>query len=147
MVEVALLVPWIFFLFVGVLDMGFYSYAIITSENAARVAALQTSTDPTSSTNSGLACTIAMNEMQTLTNVAGKSTCANGAVSSGNPVAVTATCSNITTGGACSDACSTGDDCSAKVSVVYLSIPMIPIPGILPAQMTITRNAEMRVGG
>ena len=38
MVEVALLAPWIFFLFVGVFDMGFYSYMAICVENAARAA-------------------------------------------------------------------------------------------------------------
>ena len=29
MVEVALLSPWIFFLFVGIFDFGFYAFAVI----------------------------------------------------------------------------------------------------------------------
>ncbi len=32
--------PWIFFLFVGVFDLGFYSYDAIAVQNAARVAAM-----------------------------------------------------------------------------------------------------------
>lgn len=36
-IEVALLSPWIFFLFVGTLDMGFYTHALIATQNAARV--------------------------------------------------------------------------------------------------------------
>src|SRR3984957_15436190 len=39
-VEVALLAPWIFFLFVGIFDFGFYAYAAICTQNAARVVAL-----------------------------------------------------------------------------------------------------------
>ena len=38
-VEVALLSPWIFFLFVGIFDFGFYAYAAICTQNAARAAA------------------------------------------------------------------------------------------------------------
>ena len=39
-VEVALMAPWIFFLFVGVFDCGFYAFALIGTQNAARQAAL-----------------------------------------------------------------------------------------------------------
>src|SRR5438128_767679 len=38
-IEIALLAPWIFFLFAGTLDMGFYLSALIATQNAARVAA------------------------------------------------------------------------------------------------------------
>ena len=34
-VEFAFLVPWFVFLFVGVLDMGYYNYALITAQSAA----------------------------------------------------------------------------------------------------------------
>ncbi len=37
LVEVALLAPWIFFLFVGIFDFGFYAYAAICTQNAARI--------------------------------------------------------------------------------------------------------------
>ena len=36
----ALVAPFIFFLFAGALDMGYYMYAAIAVENAARVAVL-----------------------------------------------------------------------------------------------------------
>ena len=35
-VETALMMPWLAFIFVGVLDFGFYSYACICTQNAAR---------------------------------------------------------------------------------------------------------------
>ena len=44
--------PWIFFLFMGTLDFGFYAYAIIATQNAARVAVMQTSLNSTTAANS-----------------------------------------------------------------------------------------------
>src|SRR2546428_1434750 len=55
-IEVSLMAPWIFFLFMGTLDFGFYSYAIIATQNAARVAVIQTSINPTTSTHNTIAC-------------------------------------------------------------------------------------------
>jgi Flp pilus assembly protein TadG len=43
MLEAALLLPWVLFLFVGAFDLGFYNYALISTQNAARVAAWYTS--------------------------------------------------------------------------------------------------------
>src|SRR5690348_3763138 len=40
--EAAFLMPWLIFLFIGAFDMGFYSYALICTENAARVATMYT---------------------------------------------------------------------------------------------------------
>ncbi|HEY3376701.1 MAG TPA: TadE family protein, partial [Armatimonadota bacterium] len=48
MVEVTLMAPWIVFLFIGIFDFGFYAYAAICTQNAARAVALasaQTSVD------------------------------------------------------------------------------------------------------
>src|SRR5260370_16771519 len=53
-IEVTLMAPWIFFLFVGTLDFGFYSYAIIATQNAARIAVMRTSQTPTTSTDTTL---------------------------------------------------------------------------------------------
>ena len=39
LVEISLLAPWILFLFVGMFDMGMYTYSMIGVENAVRVAA------------------------------------------------------------------------------------------------------------
>jgi Flp pilus assembly protein TadG len=38
-VEFSLMAPWILFLFAGAFDWGFYAYALISVQNAARVAA------------------------------------------------------------------------------------------------------------
>jgi TadE-like protein len=35
-----MLLPWVLFLFVGAYDWGFYAHALISTENAARTAAL-----------------------------------------------------------------------------------------------------------
>jgi len=43
LIEITLLCPWFLFLFVGVVDLGFYTYSLIGVENAARVAAEYTS--------------------------------------------------------------------------------------------------------
>ena len=40
-VEAALLMPWICFLFVGILDSGFYTYGAMATQNAARAVAIQ----------------------------------------------------------------------------------------------------------
>ncbi len=42
-IEMALLMPWLVFLFVGILDFGFYTYAAICTQSAARAAAVATS--------------------------------------------------------------------------------------------------------
>src|ERR1700756_1448468 len=69
-VEVALLAPWIFFLFVGIFDLGFYAYAIICTQNAARAAATQTASS-VGVQSASIACDAAWNELRGLPNVAG----------------------------------------------------------------------------
>jgi len=39
-VEAALMMPWLAFLFMGVFDFGFYAYASICTQNAARAVAV-----------------------------------------------------------------------------------------------------------
>src|ERR1700692_4984233 len=73
--EVTLLAPFIFFLFAGVLDMGFYSYALISTENAARVAAMYNSTGTSTAADSAGACTYALAELNSMSNVRGLSGC------------------------------------------------------------------------
>jgi len=152
-VEVALLSPWIFFLFVGIFDLGFYTYAVICTQNAARAAATQTAASVGVQLNS-TACDGAWDELKGLPNVAGiTKNCAQ------LPVIVTQTtlCTQGTvrpstiacTGGPCAD-CGNGTDptgraASSRVAVQYQSIPMVPIPGILTNRLTITRIAEMRI--
>jgi Flp pilus assembly protein TadG len=129
MVEVALIIPCIVFLFVGALDMGFYCYGLITVESAARVAALYTSSNSTTVADSSGACSYVLAELKSLPNV-GSSITSCGA----NPITVTAQ----STAGA-------GGSSASIVSITYQSLPMIPIPGLLAAQFTWTRTVKMPV--
>ena len=125
MLELVLLGPWIFFLFVGVLDWGFYSYALICLQSAARTAALYTSTNAGTAADATNACRLVLAEMKSLPNV--------GSVCGSNPVVTAAAIS--------------GPDSAAatSVAVTYTSVSLIPIPGILRQQFTITRVVKMRL--
>jgi Flp pilus assembly protein TadG len=151
LVEVSLLAPWIFFLFVGVLDMGFYCYALICTENAARAAAIQTAADQYSQTDT-IACNAALNELNYMPNVVGVTTCG------ASPVVVTRTLrcgsavSGITgcvtgtpTSPAPADSAQSTATASSFVTVTYTTVPLIPIPGALAGQFTFARTSEMRI--
>ena len=128
MLELVLFAPWFMLLFVGALDWGYYSSALISVQAAARSAALYTSGSAGVSNDSATACTIVLGEIRKLPNIgSGVTTCGS------NPV-VTAT---TVTG---------PDSLSAtQVSVTYQSISLIPIPGALAKQFTVTRIVTMRV--
>jgi len=127
MMELAFLSPWIIFLFVGLFDWGFYAYSLITLENAARSAASWNANhnQPTNVTD---ACTIATSEMQSLVNMGGVTTC------TGSPVSVSAT-----------QVIGPDNDPAAMVAVTYTTPRLIPIPGILRNQYTITRTVTMKL--
>jgi Flp pilus assembly protein TadG len=128
-IEVSLMAPWIFFLFMGTLDFGYYAYAIIATQNAARVAVMRTSLNSTTAANSTLACQYALTELNTLPNASSLNTCG------GLPVIVNAT----------SIVDADGNN-SSQVAVTYQSINMIPIPGFT-GRLTLTRTAQMRLKG
>src|SRR5215813_3144392 len=81
MLELALLSPWIVFLFVGALDWGFYAYSLIALENATRSAAVYTSASTGNSTDSATACQILVNQMSTVINMSGVNTCSGAPLS------------------------------------------------------------------
>jgi hypothetical protein len=128
----ALFAPWIFFLMIGAFDWGFYSYALICTQSAARVAAEYTSASPATAGDSSTACTLALNVMQDLPNVGTSTT----SCSASGPVSVTATSYTASAGSTAS-----------KVSVTYQSNTLIPIPGLLTNQLTVTRSVIMRLRG
>ena len=158
--EVTLMMPWILFLFIGVLDAGFYSYAAITTENAARVAANQIAKSPGFGPN---ACELVVPEMNWLPNVKNASTpCASGTtVSPGTPIGVcVGTLSNTASTPCgfqratppkdpcvqkCADCCLDNAATSALVAVTYHTAKMVPVPGILTNQLTLRRFVEMRI--
>ncbi len=138
-VEFAFFVPYLLFLFVGTFDWGFYSWALLATENAARTAALYTSSSSSTAGNTTAACAIATAELADAPNIAAKPTVFNGSFGSatctGAPLTVTAT------------SVSAGADGSAasQVSVTYQTPQLIPIPGVLTGQISITRVVQMRV--
>jgi hypothetical protein len=125
--EVALLAPFIFFMFSGALDMGFYEVSLIATQNAARVAAEYTSKGASTAADSASACTYVLDEMKSISNVRNLTSCG------ASPLVVTATSV-------------TGVDGSpaSSVSVTYTSDKMIAIPG-LTNRLTVTRTVQMRI--
>ena len=112
----------------GTLDVGIYSYSLVALENAVRVSSMYTSKSPSLASDQAGACTKVLAEMTNLPNLVGVSTC--GAA----PLIVTA--SSVT-----------GPDGqpASKVAVTYRTLSLIPIPGLMLGQMTITRESTMRV--
>lgn len=128
--EMALMLPWYLFLFVGTFDWGYYAHALISTESAARVAALYTSQSAATAANQSVACILANEELRVSQNISssGTPTCAS------SPLVVTA-------------ASVTGPDNSSasQVSVTYTTVSLIPIPLLLPAQATFYRVITMRL--
>jgi Flp pilus assembly protein TadG len=124
--EGALFLPWFIFLFIGAFDWGFYAHALISTENAARVAALYTSTSSTTADDSATACSYALAQLKTAPNIGSLSTCQN------LPLIVTA-------------AKVTGPDgqWASEVVITYRTTQLIPIPGLLMGQATIRRVCQM----
>jgi hypothetical protein len=129
MLEMVLFSPWVFLLFIGALDWGFYATALVSVQAGLRSAVLYTSAKTAQANDSTTACNIMLNEMRKLPNVGNSKTCP-----STNP-SVTAVLVN------------SGPDTkpASKVTVTYTSISLIPIPGLLKKQFTLTRSATMRV--
>ena len=128
LIELTLLSPWIFFLFVGIVDLGFYSYALISVENAARIGAEYCAQNSASASDATGACTKVLAELQNLSNVANLTSC------SAAPLIVTATSGNGPDG-----------NTATTVTVTYQSISLIPIPGLLQSQLNVNRAVQMRV--
>jgi Flp pilus assembly protein TadG len=124
-IEIVLIAPWVFFLFIGALDWGFYASALISVEAAARSAALYTSTSVAAASDSSGARTIVVQELQKVPNVTDT-----------NP-SVTAT---LLDGGSSPDGTK-----ASQVAVTYTTISLVPLPGLLRQQFTFTRTVTMRV--
>jgi Flp pilus assembly protein TadG len=127
-IEITLLMPWFVFLFVGAFDWGFYAHALISVENAARVAVLYTSGSSATAGDQATACTLSLQELSVTANVPSSGTCTS------LPVIVTATAV-------------TGADGkpASEVSVTYQTLSLIPIPGVLNNQFTLRRTTQMRL--
>jgi Flp pilus assembly protein TadG len=137
-VEFSLMLPWLLFLFTGIFDFGFYAYALIAVENAARVAVLHSAADTATAADQGGACTLAVRELTGLPNVKApySGTC------TADPITVTSLYCDASTPCAGTSGSVDGGP-AAFVSVTYRMPPMfrIPIPGV----SYITLTAEMRL--
>jgi Flp pilus assembly protein TadG len=133
-IEVALLAPWILFLFVGMFDMGMYTYSMMGVENAARVAAEYTSKSPTVAADSTGALAIVCREVAMLPNVGTSANC------NSNTGSVQVTATALGTSPASVDG-----KPATQVSVTYSGNQLIPIPGLLMGKLNITRTIQMRV--
>ena len=80
------MLPWYVFLFVGAVDMGLYSYALISVQSAARVGAIYCSTSATACPDNTTACHYALAQLVDLPNVPSTITTCNA-----SPVTVTVT--------------------------------------------------------
>jgi Flp pilus assembly protein TadG len=123
--EMAMIAPWAFLLFIGALDWGFYAYSLISLQAATRAAVLYTATKNTTAADTDTACTIVLAELSKLPNM--HTVCGT------NPIVTAVSI--------------TGPDAAAasQVTVTYQTMRMIPIPGLLSGQFTITRTAKMRL--
>lgn len=127
--ELALFSPVMIFLFIGALDLGFYCYALVCTESAARVAAEATAASSALSASSSTACTAALGVMSNLPNYSSlPSTC--------NAVPLKVTASSVT---------ASDGSAASQVAVKYQTNSLIPIPGLLMGQLTVQRVVSMPV--
>lgn len=132
----ALMMPWYLFFFIGTYDWGYYAHALISTESAARVAALYTSQSSAKASDQATACILANEELRVISNVSntGTPTCAS------SPVVVTAVQAGTGQTTASADTLP-----ASQVAVTYTTLNLIPIPGLLQKSATFYRVVQMRL--
>ena len=133
MIEFCLLMPWYIFLFAGTFDFGFYSYALIATSNAARVGAVYCSAGSSTCASNTYTCTnYVIPQLSYMPNIKSAVTTCNA-----SPITVTI---SYPAAASCPDL----NSC-ASVTVTYVTPQLVPIPGIFPGQLTITKTVQMRL--
>ena len=127
-IEVGLMAPWIFLLFIAIFDFGFIAYALISVQNAARGAALATAASPAARLDS-VACNYVLQELRSLPNADEMPGDCSAA-----PLSVQVT-----------PFVDAENKAASRVTVNYRTVALIPIPWMDPP--AITRVAEARVYG
>ena len=130
-VEFSLMAPWIFFLFVGALDFGFFLYALVSVQNAARVAALNAGFSIVSASSQNEACYYARRELVMMPNAQAFSLTCDQA-----PLIVRVAPTTDADGSP-----------SSRVQVSYQTVQLVPIPGLVGGQQTINRQVDVKVYG
>jgi Flp pilus assembly protein TadG len=115
----------LFFFLLGAVDMGFYCYALIAVQDAARTVALFASSEIGSGDYAD-ACQNLLANLKSMPNLHGVTTCSS--------LPLTLTVTSIT-----------GPDGqpAAQVMVSYQTIQLIPLPTV-PGRLTITRTVTAR---
>jgi Flp pilus assembly protein TadG len=153
-VEFALMMPWLAFIFVGVIDFGFYAYAAICTESAARVAGIYASGSlglaNSAAASNTVVCPQVLGELKGLPNIPNTlTTCASGpgGITNAQPVAVVTAVLTCATSPKAADCTASPlvSPSSVQLAVTYQSVPMIPIPGVMMNRLTLTRIAEVRI--
>jgi hypothetical protein len=130
------MLPWIAIAFIGVLNFGFCAYGLIATQNAARAIAVWGSATHTNAQNISsqasltTMCNYAIGELQYAPNVG---TSVNSCTGS-SPISVSATYN------------ASGADLlpTLTVSVTY-TVSLMPVPGISPSSLAITRTVQLPV--
>jgi Flp pilus assembly protein TadG len=128
LIEASLMMPMLFFLFLGMTNFGFYIYAFIEVGNAARVAAQFTANGLGG--NQAAACQAALRELKSMPNVY---TLADNYACGANPLTVTVVPPTDPDPGVS----------KTWVQVSYQTIKLFPLP-FMSGQMIINRHAVMR---
>jgi len=130
--EVTLLVPWIVFAFVASFNFGIFAYALVSTQNAARSAAMYASQSLSVAQSGGIVsqvCPYVLGELGDAPGVGGLNSCTS------SPVNVTVTAE---TPGA-------GQMNTVRVSVTYNTMHLIPLPGLMAGSLAITRTVEVPI--
>jgi len=126
------MVPWIVFSFVAAFNFGIFAYALISTQNAARSAAMfasQSLAVAQSGTIVTQVCPYVLGELGDAPGMNGVSVCTTA------PVIVNVTAK---TPGA-------GNLNTVQVSVTYNTMSMIPLPGLMAGSLSIKRMVEMPI--
>jgi hypothetical protein len=138
LVEFVLIAPWFFFLFTGVTQAGFATFALIAVQNAARVAALHSSANTSTASDQAGVCALVIQELRGLPKIGSSFS------SSCNADPVTVTVSYCDGSTPCTGSTNSIDNGPATyVSVTYQLPGMFQYP--ISGLGTITRTAEMRL--
>jgi Flp pilus assembly protein TadG len=136
--EMAMVLPWIVFLYIGAFDWGYYAHALISTENAARIVGNWASYNTVNATSTGTdACTLAVEELRIVPNISATQTC--------GPTQVVNVSTALVGPGQTDTNSAYGGDYAATVSVTYTTLQLIPIPGLLKNQATFYRTVRMRI--
>jgi len=126
------LLPWIVFSFVAAFNFGIFAYSLISTQSAARSAAMfasQSLAVAQSGTIVSQVCPYVIGELGDAPGMSGVSTC------TGSPVTVTVTAQTP----------GSGNMNTVTVNVTYNTMQLIPLPGLMAGSLAIRRTVEMPI--